>query len=499
MSGDSGSSGAPSEATELDARPIEAARHALLAGLAPELLAMIRSWTVDDAGEPVVGLARAALERLRWVLPIDRGLVGVPGEGDVYSRVVAFSTRDAIEEPRELPRSEGLLGVVLGEGRSQLRPRGEGEPAALAVPVQLGGSRRLALAVESDEPDAYGAGELRLLEDFAVQVAVALERYGLEDRLRSAEGRAQAEAAARSAAETAAREAQERRAEHENVRIDELLKGNARLREEIENLRREEAQLRQQKNAAEAANRAKSAFLTNMSHELRNPLNAIIGYGEMLQEQAEEQGYEDIIPDLGRICMSGQYLMSTLHDVIDMSKIESGRVGLTIQTFDIAELVREVAGAAEPMIEQKGNKLEVHVDDELGTMHADMGKVRQVLFNVLVASSRLTTDGEISVSVWRDVFRGAERVILRVRDDGIGMNEEEILKIFASLAVNEASSSERRGGRATKTGDGEGVGNLGLAISRYYCQLMGGNMLVESRLGLGTTYTIRLPATVGGG
>jgi signal transduction histidine kinase len=236
---------------------------------------------------------------------------------------------------------------------------------------------------------------------------------------------------------------------------------------------------------AEAANSAKSQFLANMSHELRTPLNAIIGYSEMLQEEVEDLGQTDLVPDLGKIHTAGRHLLALINDVLDLSKIEAGRMELFIEDFDVPAMVEEVATTARPLIEKNANRLEIHCPPDVGGMRADLTKVRQMLLNLLSNASKFTSDGRIDLEVARERNGGDDAMIFRVRDTGIGMTGEQQERVFEAFSQAEASTARRFGG----TG-------LGLAISKRFCEMMGGGIALESEPGKGSTFTIRLPATV---
>ena len=233
--------------------------------------------------------------------------------------------------------------------------------------------------------------------------------------------------------------------------------------------------------AAEMASRSKSEFLANMSHELRTPLNAIIGYSEMLREQAEDDGAKEFIPDLEKIRAAGRHLLSLINGVLDLSKIEAGRMELFVEAFDVKTMVDDVVTTAQPLVEKNGNRLIVEGAAGAGDARADVTKMRQVLLNLLSNAAKFTEKGEVRLSVRRN---GTE-IFYEVRDSGIGMTPEQLAKLFEAFAQAEKSTSKRFGG----TG-------LGLAISRQFCRLMGGDITVTSEPGKGTAFTVRVPVQV---
>jgi len=237
--------------------------------------------------------------------------------------------------------------------------------------------------------------------------------------------------------------------------------------------------------AAEAASRAKSTFLANMSHELRTPLNAIIGYSEMLAEDFQDEGLEDFVPDLQKIRAAGRHLLSLINDVLDLSKIEAGKMELYLETFEVSRLIEDVVSTVQPLVEKNANTLEIHHADDLGTMYADLTKVRQSLFNLLSNAVKFTEQGTITLDVVRETVDGTDWVTFRVSDTGIGMTPEQVEKLFQAFSQAEALTARKYGG----TG-------LGLAVTRRFCQMMGGDISVESEYGVGSTFTIRLPAEV---
>jgi PAS domain S-box-containing protein len=240
-------------------------------------------------------------------------------------------------------------------------------------------------------------------------------------------------------------------------------------------------ELERAKAAAEKANLAKSDFLASMSHELRTPLNAIIGYGEMVQEEAIELGAVSLVPDLQKIHSAGRHLLGLINDVLDLSKIEAGKMQLDLETFEVAAMVVEVANTVRPMTEKNGNTLSVKVPADFGFMHADMKKVGQSLVNLLSNAAKFTKDGIVRLEVLAD----GDNIIFEVSDTGIGITLEQQKKIFEPFTQAEARTSRNFGG----TG-------LGLALARRFLRLMDGDLSVESEQGKGSTFAIRIPRFV---
>ena len=239
------------------------------------------------------------------------------------------------------------------------------------------------------------------------------------------------------------------------------------------------------KTAAEEANQAKSAFLANMSHELRTPLNAIIGYSEMLEEDAEAAGQKSFVSDLQKIRSSGRHLLGLINDVLDLSKVEAGKMKLFLETFDVANLIEEVVATAQPLVEKTSNRLEVRVAPDVGQIREDVTKVRQVLLNLLSNAAKFTEKGTITLEATREADVTGSWVVFRVRDTGIGMTPEQTAKLFQAFTQADGSTMRKYGG----TG-------LGLALSRKFCVMMGGDINVESAPGKGSTFTVRLPGDI---
>ena len=245
-----------------------------------------------------------------------------------------------------------------------------------------------------------------------------------------------------------------------------------------------EEALLQAKDAAESANRTKSLFLANMSHELRTPLNAVIGYSEMLQEEAEDEGMEHFIADLRKINGAGKHLLALINDILDLSKIEAGKMELYLETFDVCEMAREVESTVQTLVARKSNTLTVHCAENAGTMHADMTKIRQALFNLLSNAAKFTENGSIALDITQD-SEFPTFLLFTITDTGIGMNEEQQGRLFQAFSQADTSTTRKYGG----TG-------LGLAITRRFAQMMGGEITVQSKPGEGSVFILRIPQEV---
>ncbi len=231
---------------------------------------------------------------------------------------------------------------------------------------------------------------------------------------------------------------------------------------------------------AQEASKTKSAFLANMSHELRTPMNAIIGYGEMLLEEAEDTGEKWMESDLKKILSSAKHLLQLINDILDLSKIEAGRMTVFLEPVDIAQAARDVSSTVEPLVAKNGNVFELKCPEDIGTMRTDLTKLRQTLFNLLSNASKFTEQGTITLEITR---RADQMVSFAVSDTGIGMTPEQTDKLFGEFVQADASTTRKYGG----TG-------LGLAISRKFCRLLGGDITVQSVPGQGSAFTALLPA-----
>jgi signal transduction histidine kinase/CheY-like chemotaxis protein len=258
-----------------------------------------------------------------------------------------------------------------------------------------------------------------------------------------------------------------------------------RVDERTGDLLESQRQLALARDEALAANRAKSSFLANMSHELRTPLNAIIGYSELLKEEAEDGGQLDSVPDLDRILGSGKHLLGLINDVLDLSKVEAGRMEIVVEDFEIERLVADIAATVQPLMGRRSNTLEIGDLSSTGSMHSDATKLRQVLLNLLSNAAKFTENGTIRLRVARVVEDGAPWVEFAVSDEGVGMTPAQLASVFDAFAQADKTTQRDYGG----TG-------LGLAISRRFCQLLGGDVSATSEPGVGSEFCVRLPASV---
>jgi signal transduction histidine kinase/CheY-like chemotaxis protein len=353
---------------------------------------------------------------------------------------------------------EGLLGEVIatGEGlvvgnlmddEQVITPLAEfsGDKrlrSAVVVPLKRQGKSCGVLSVGSIVKDQYGSEDKEFLNSLAVQAAVGIESAEL----------------------------------YEKVRMQSTVLEKT-VEERTEELKQTNLQL-------EEASTHKSAFLANMSHELRTPMNAIIGYSEMLLEDAEDDGQEESIPDLQKIQSAGKHLLSLINDILDLSKIEAGKIDLYLETFGINQLVIDVANTAEPLAAKTDSKLVVNCPQNMGNMRSDLTKIRQTLFNLLSNACKFTQNGTVTLEVGQDDEDGEQVIVFSVQDTGIGMTEEQASKVFGAFTQADSSTTKEFGG----TG-------LGLAITKEFCEILGGGIEVSSEPGAGSCFTMRMPRT----
>jgi signal transduction histidine kinase len=246
------------------------------------------------------------------------------------------------------------------------------------------------------------------------------------------------------------------------------------------------------KKMAEDASKTKSSFLANMSHELRTPLNAIIGYSEILAEDARDNGQADVVQDLGKIQGAGKHLLNLINDVLDLSKIESGKMELYLEAINIPQLIQEIADTIKPICEKNNNQIITFCKDDIKFMWSDLTKIRQSLFNLVSNASKFTNNGEISLKVTKEIstelhHNGQDKTIIcfQVADTGIGIKPEQLAKLFQPFSQADSSTTRKYGG----TG-------LGLAITQEFTKMMGGSITVESEYDRGSVFTLRLPQAI---
>ena len=239
------------------------------------------------------------------------------------------------------------------------------------------------------------------------------------------------------------------------------------------------------KQVAEEANKAKSAFLANMSHELRTPLSAVIGYSEMLEEEAEDAGETAMLADLGKIKSNAKHLLSLINDVLDLSKVEANKMDTYVETIDAAAFLRDVAGTVDALVRKKSNRLEFDLGQGLGQIDTDATKLRQCLFNLIGNAAKFTENGCITLGARRETTPSGEWMSFTVADNGIGMTPEQLARLFQRFVQADETTTRKYGG----TG-------LGLALSKAFAKLLGGDIAVRSTAGEGTCFTVRIPASM---
>jgi signal transduction histidine kinase len=266
----------------------------------------------------------------------------------------------------------------------------------------------------------------------------------------------------------------------------EVLNESLEYRIDIATKKLRDANMRLERSAREAdeANIAKTRFLANMSHELRTPLNAVIGYTNLVYEEADEAGYTAALPDLRKIETAAKHLLTLINDILDLSKIEAGKMALILEEVELSRLVREVTETATPLMQTNRNSLVVNCDNDIGSMRTDVTKLRQTLLNLLSNAAKFTDHGTVTLSVERSQQYGEDWIHFTVADTGIGIDAEDIDQLFDAFSQADANLNRKHGG----TG-------LGLAICRHFSHMLEGNITTESTPGEGSRFTLSLPAT----
>ncbi len=259
--------------------------------------------------------------------------------------------------------------------------------------------------------------------------------------------------------------------------------GKVAVYTDITELKHRAEELEVARTEAESASQAKSQFLASMSHELRTPLNAIIGYSEMLIEEAHDLEQESFVPDLEKVAGAGRHLLMLINDILDLSKIEAGKMEVFVEDLSVDDLIRDVTGTIEPLMAKNNNLFQVIQDGPLGQMRSDQTKLRQNLFNLLSNAAKFTDNGRIDLIAERQTRADGDWLVFKVRDTGIGMTPEQVNKLFAAFTQADASTTRNYGG----TG-------LGLNIAKSFCQMIGGDISVASTKGEGSTFTMAVPA-----
>jgi signal transduction histidine kinase len=238
-------------------------------------------------------------------------------------------------------------------------------------------------------------------------------------------------------------------------------------------------------NKASEAGQAKAQFLANMNHELRTPMNAIIGYTEILQEDVEDLGTFEFLPDLQKIHGASYHLLELINNLFNLSRLENAQLELYLEHFDVAPVLQDVASSLQPLLDQQENTLKLELDGALGSMYGDINKVRQNLLNLLSNASKFSKHGNITLSAYRKIsgiYSESDTLIFHIVDEGIGMSETQITRLFEAFSKFDSPSAHKHGGAG-----------LGLVLTKHFCDLMGGKIEIESTLGEGTSIAMYLP------
>lgn len=265
-------------------------------------------------------------------------------------------------------------------------------------------------------------------------------------------------------------------------RTTELQEAVQQLRIEMVERLKVEGVLQTALHQAQAASQAKSTFLANMSHELRTPLHAIIGFSDLLLEEVVEQKLDDLLPDVEKIHQSGHHLLTLINDILDLCKVEAGKMPLSLETFEVASFVHDVVNSLQPLADQNQNLVQICCKNNLDIMEGDMNKIRQILYNLISNALKFTHQGKVTLTLKREQNQDLDWICFEVTDTGIGISREQQKNLFQAFTQVDNSFSREYGG----TG-------LGLAITHHYCKMLGGQISVSSQLGVGSKFTVYLP------
>jgi signal transduction histidine kinase/DNA-binding response OmpR family regulator len=440
--------------TAAEAWQTQAARYALLSEV---VLLIAKSSDLNR-------LLSGAINKVKWVIDFERCTLALLNDDEATYRLqTLLEVRRDVAPVNEasVPLSRGIAGAVMQSRQmrliADLAAAREELPEAvdpamedgsltsvLSLPLQAYGRMLGCITFGASRLDGFDNEDVKAAVAFATHLALAIDRWQQTEALQVA---------------------------------------NDQLRLEVGERERAEAEAHEAMEAAEDATRAKSDFLAKMSHELRTPLNAIIGYSEMLLEEVEDLGQSEYVPDLQKIQGAGKHLLGLINDILDLSKIEAGRMDLFVEEFDVATMVSDVQSVIAPLAAQNENTLVIDCAPDIGVMHSDQMKVRQNLFNLLSNACKFAKDGNVALTARRFEKEDGDWLEFRVADSGIGMTHEQLEKVFEAFTQADASTTRRFGG----TG-------LGLAITQHFCRMLGGEIAVESEHGHGTTFTITLPA-----